>query len=29
MGGAGIDYIIGQHLKNVQLLHSMSDVAQI
>ena len=29
MGGAGIHYIIGQHLKNVQLLHSMSDVAQI
>ena len=29
MGGAGIHYIIGQQQKNVQLLHSMSDVAQI
>ena len=29
MGGAGIHYMIEQHLKNVQLLHSMSDVAQI
>tara|TARA_B100001146_G_scaffold223862_1_gene239681 strand:+ start:254 stop:1114 length:861 start_codon:yes stop_codon:yes gene_type:complete len=29
VGGAGIQYIDGQQLKNVQLLHSMSDVAQI
>ena len=29
VGGAGIQYINGQQLKNVQLLHSMSDVAQI
>jgi len=29
VGGAGIQYINGQQLKNVQLLHSMSDVTQI
>ena len=29
VGGAGIQYIIGQKLKNVQLLSSMADVAQI
>lgn len=29
VGGSGLHYIKGQQLKNVQLLHSMSDVAQI